>query len=191
MGRRKRLRCGEAELAAARAGGGGCSAGRQTVLLRGRGEAEGVRGGGAGCGAGAGRRRRRGEADRGAARAWEAELSAVRAWGGGGGAERWRGEARVASAWGGGRGCCVRVRTGLRRGEARGWELLRGVYGSGKRCDAEVQRQCRESAECGEADLIIRRIERRHDETGTVEPGSGDERVDGICANFAAALVTA
>ena len=158
MGRRKRLRCGEAELAAARAWGGGGGAGRRTELRRGRGEAE---------------------------------LSAVRAWGGGGGAERWRGEARVASAWGGGRGCCVRERTGLRRGEARGWELLRGVYGSGKCCDAEVQRQCRESAECGEADLIIRRIERRHDETGTVEPGSGDERVDGICANFAAALVTA
>ena len=62
------------------------------------------------------------------------------------------------------------------------------------RGSAAMQR-CRGNAgsrqSAGEADLIIRRIERRHDETGTVEPGSGDERVDGICTNFAAALVTA
>ena len=60
----RRLRCGEAELAAARAWGGG--AGRRTELLRGRGEAEGVRGGGAGCGAGV--RLRCGEAGGAAAR---------------------------------------------------------------------------------------------------------------------------
>ena len=81
----------------------------------------------------------------------------------------------MASAWGGGRDCCVRGRTGLLHGEARWRELLRGVYGAGKCCDAGVQRLYGESGRVQEADLIIRMIERRH-ETGTVEHGSGDER---------------